>query len=73
MTQIARIKKIMSENGNFGLLLLERKSQECNKYYNLLKDEIPSIIINGDTKIQDDEKGIEELKKLGHGLIIGTI
>lgn len=73
MTQIARIKKIMSENGKFGLLLLERKSQECNKYYNLLKDEIPSIIINGDTKIQDDEKGIEELKNLGHGLIIGTI
>jgi hypothetical protein len=55
------------------LLLLERKSQECNKYYELLKNEIPSIIINGDTKIADDEKGIEELKKLGHGLIIGTI
>ena len=73
MTQIARIKKIMSENGNFGLLLLERKSQECNKYYNLLKDEIPSIIINGDTKISDDEEWIERLKKLGHWLIIGTI
>ena len=73
MTQIAWIKKIMSENWKFGLLLLERKSQECTKYYNLLKDEIPSIIINGDTKIADDEKGIEELKKLWHGLIIGTI
>ena len=72
-TQIAWIKKIMSENWKFGLLLLERKSQECNKYYNLLKDEIPSIIINWDTKIEDDEKGIEELKNIGHGLIIGTI
>lgn len=72
-TQIARIKKIMNENGKFWLLLLERKAQECNKYYNLLKDEIPSIIINGDTKIDDDEKWIEMLKKLGHWLIIGTI
>ena len=72
-TQIARIKKIMNENGKFWLLLLERKAQECNKYYNLLKDEIPSIIINGDTKIEDDENGIEMLKKLGHWLIIGTI
>jgi hypothetical protein len=31
-----------------------------------LKDEIPSIIINGDTKIEDDEKGIEKLKEIGH-------
>ena len=72
-TQIAWIKKIMNENGKFWLLLLERKAQECNKYYNLLKDEIPSIIINGDTKIEDDEKGIEKLKEIGHWLIIGTI
>lgn len=72
-TQIARIKKIMAETWKFWLLLLERKAQECTKYYNLLKDEIPSIIINGDTKIQDDEEWIEKLKKLWHWLIIWTI
>lgn len=72
-TQIFRIKKIMSENWKFGLLLLERKSQECTKYYNLLHYEIPCIIINGDTKIDDDEAGIQRLKEQGHGLIIWTI
>lgn len=72
-TQIAWIKKIMSENGKFGLLLLERKSQECTKYYNLLHYELPCIIINGDTKISDDEEGIERLKEYWHWLIIWTI
>ena len=73
MTQIAWIKKIMTENWKFGLLLLERKAQECNKYYELLKNDIPSIIINGDTKIADDEEWIEKLKQLWHWLIIWTI
>lgn len=72
-TQIAWIKKIMNENGNFWLLLLERKEEECNLYYNLLKDDMDCLIINWDTKIENDEDGIEKLREKGKGLIIWTI
>ena len=63
MTQIHWIEKIMKERGKVGLLLLERREQECEKYYELLKDRMHCIVINGKTKIEDDEAGIAELKE----------
>ena len=53
----------MKEKGKVGLLLLERREQECEKYYELLKDRMHCIVINGKTKIDDDEAGIAELKE----------
>lgn len=73
LTQVMWIKKIMDEQANFWLLLLERREQECDKYYELLKDKLDCIIINGKTKLNDDEENLKKLKEKGKGLIIWTI
>jgi len=57
----------------YWVILLERKEQECNLYYNILKSRIPTIMINWDTKTEDDEKWLEFIKKEWKGIIVWTV
>lgn len=59
----------------FWLLLVERKEDECVQYFEWFKanTDIPTIMINGDTKIEDDNKWIDELKEKWYWLVIWTV
>lgn len=45
--------------------------EECNLYYDGLKDKMPCAIVNGTTKIDDDIVNIDKMKT-EHGVIIAT-
>ena len=73
-TQIGSlIQYVNSEQTKWGLLLVERKEQECDMYYKELKDRwIHCCIVNGDTKAEDDEKNISDIYSRGW-IIIWTV
>lgn len=52
-------------------LLLVGTVEECNLYYEWLKDKMPCAIVNGTTKIDDDIVNIDKMKT-EHGVIIAT-
>lgn len=67
------VQYIHSGKTRWGLLLVERKEQECEMYYQKLKDRwINCWIINGDTKADEDEKNISDAYNRW-GIIIWTV
>lgn len=57
----------------YWLLLVDRKEQECDMYYEkLTANGINCCIINWDTKAKDDEDNIERMRNTW-GIIIGTV
>lgn len=57
----------------YWLLLVERKEDECDKYFNLLAPHIKCCIINWDTKQEDDKRNIEEIAANWKWIIIWTV
>jgi len=63
--------KYMQPKTGLSLLLVDWVS-ECHAYKRLLdKEKIPNVIINWETKIEDDEKNVKEMIDK-HGVIIWT-
>ena len=67
------LSKMSDGTIKYGLVLVERKEEECVKYYNELSKHIKCCIINWDTKIDNDQKNIEDIRSAWKWLIIGTI
>lgn len=59
----------------YWLLLVERKADECEWYYKFFKDntDLPVIMINWDTKVEDDQEWIKMLKEKWKWLIVWTV
>ena len=57
----------------FWLLLVERRDEECVKFYNELSKDINCFMINGKTKVKDDKTNINEMEKAWSWLIIWTV
>ena len=68
------ISKMKSWEIKYWLLLVERREEECVKYYEYLSKHIPwCVMINGKTKPKIDTENIEMLQRLWWGLIVGTV
>lgn len=67
------IKQREDKTFKYWLLLVERKEEECVKYHSIInKLWLPCVIINGDTKVEDDQKNIEIIKETW-GIIVWTV
>lgn len=59
----------------YWLLLVERKEDECNLYYDYFNNntDLPVIMINWDTKVDDDKEWIKMIKEKWKWLIVWTV
>lgn len=66
------IEKIVFEDVKYWLLLVERREEESQEYYNLLSPHINCVLINWHTKKEDDIKAIDFIKQNGW-IIVWTL
>ena len=66
------IESIVFEDVKYWLLLVERREEESQEYYNLLSPHINCVLINWHTKKEDDLKNIQFIKQ-NWWIIVGTL